>query len=303
MIFPISGVEISPLIPPLIAFLIAAISSTAGITGAFLLLPVQMSLFGFTSPAVTATNHLYNVFAGIGGPIRFKKEGRLLKPLFLYLIVGTVPGIISGVYIRIHILPNPLYFKMFAGCVMMLLGFLILLRNRRPVSENKSLANSGNDSIIDISQISFSSFRFSLLGVNYSVNMFLVVLVSFWVGVISGSYGMGGGTLNTAMLVAIFGLPIYATAGATMLCTFVSSLTGVISFTIFSKLSEISTQQPISPDWLLGSLLGIGGILGTYFGAYIQKFITPKSLRRILAVLIWMISIRYIASYLSNIFN
>ncbi|RME47061.1 MAG: sulfite exporter TauE/SafE family protein, partial [Chloroflexi bacterium] len=67
MYLPVSGVDINPILPPLIAFGVSFLTSMGGVSGAFVLLPVQVSGFGFTSPAVSATNHLYNVVAIPGG--------------------------------------------------------------------------------------------------------------------------------------------------------------------------------------------------------------------------------------------
>ena len=43
------------------AFVIAVLATPAGISGAVLLLPFQVSVLGTPSPAVTPTNLLYNV--------------------------------------------------------------------------------------------------------------------------------------------------------------------------------------------------------------------------------------------------
>src|SRR5271156_1865806 len=45
------------------AYVIAVIATPAGISGAVLLLPFQVSVLGTPSPAVTPTNLLYNVVA------------------------------------------------------------------------------------------------------------------------------------------------------------------------------------------------------------------------------------------------
>ena len=45
------------------AFLISAITTPAGVSGAVFLLPVQVSVLGVPSPSVTPTNLLYNVLA------------------------------------------------------------------------------------------------------------------------------------------------------------------------------------------------------------------------------------------------
>jgi len=53
MFFPVSGVEVNPLIPPLIALVVSTFTSMGGVSGAFLLLPFQVSILNFTSPAVS----------------------------------------------------------------------------------------------------------------------------------------------------------------------------------------------------------------------------------------------------------
>jgi uncharacterized membrane protein YfcA len=72
--FPSSGVETYIFIPPLVAFVISFFTSIAGISGAFLLLPFQMSVLGFTTPAVSATNLLYNVTGTPGGVYRYARR-------------------------------------------------------------------------------------------------------------------------------------------------------------------------------------------------------------------------------------
>ena len=64
--FPVSGVEVNPLVPLLVAFVVSALTAPAGVSGAFLLLPFQMSVLGFTSPAVSPTNLIFNVLATPG---------------------------------------------------------------------------------------------------------------------------------------------------------------------------------------------------------------------------------------------
>jgi hypothetical protein len=49
MVFPVSGVEVNPLIPPLIAMVVSTFTSM-GVSGAFLLLPFPLSLLNFPIP-------------------------------------------------------------------------------------------------------------------------------------------------------------------------------------------------------------------------------------------------------------
>jgi hypothetical protein len=60
----------------LAAFIIAAITTPAGVPGAVLLLPFQVSVLGTPSPSVTPTNLLYNVVASPGAIWRYWRQGQ-----------------------------------------------------------------------------------------------------------------------------------------------------------------------------------------------------------------------------------
>ena len=127
MYFPIANIEINPLIPPLTAFIISFFTSMGGLSGAFLILPFQVSVLGFTSPAVSATNQLFNIVAIPSGVYHYIKEGRMVWPLTWVVIIGTLPGVLIGAILRIQYLPNPNHFKLFAGLVLLYIGYRLLI--------------------------------------------------------------------------------------------------------------------------------------------------------------------------------
>src|ERR1700736_4812874 len=88
------------------AFAIAATATPAGISGAVLLLPFQVSVLGTPSPAVTPTNLLYNVVATPGALFRYWRQGQTGGKLALALIAGTLPGVVAGSIIRVELLPS-----------------------------------------------------------------------------------------------------------------------------------------------------------------------------------------------------
>jgi uncharacterized protein len=79
--FPVSGVETYILLPILVAILVSTFTSMGGVSGAFLLVPFQVSFLNFTSPSVSATNHLFNVVAIPSGVYRYIREGRMNWPV------------------------------------------------------------------------------------------------------------------------------------------------------------------------------------------------------------------------------
>jgi len=83
-------------------------------------------------------------------------------------------------------------------------------------------------------------------------------------------YGIGGGSIIAPVLVTIFGLPVHVIAGAVLLGTFITSVSGVI---FYQFLAGLYPQLSVSPDWMLGALFGSGGVLGMYIGARVQKYV------------------------------
>ncbi len=127
MVFPVSGVEVNPLVPFVVAFIISFFTSMGGVSGAFLLLPYQVSFLDYTAPSVSATNHVFNILAIPSGVYRYVREGRMLWPLSWAVIIGTLPGVFIGAWIRIVYLPNPDNFKLFVGFILLYIGWRLML--------------------------------------------------------------------------------------------------------------------------------------------------------------------------------
>lgn len=126
MFFPVSGVEVHPLVPFVVAFVISFFTSMGGVSGAFLLLPFQVSVLGYSTPSVSGTNQVFNIVAIPSGVYRYIREGRMLWPLTWAVIIGTLPGVFIGAWFRIRFLPDPNEFKLFAGIIKTILCGCVL---------------------------------------------------------------------------------------------------------------------------------------------------------------------------------
>ncbi len=290
--FPVSGVETFIFIPPLVAFVISFFSSMAGITGAFLILPFQMSVLGFVTPAVSATNFLYNVVGTPGGILRYMREGRMVWPLALAISIGTLPGVLIGYYFRVQYLPDPKAFKFFVGLVLLYIGIRLIKKSM----QKAAAGTAQQEGDFTVSNVTYSlvrmGFDFNHRRVDFSLAA--IISLSLGVGVIGGIYGIGGGAIIAPFCVAFLGIPVHTVAGAAMFGTFVTSIIGV---GIYSTV-PFYNGQTAGPDWLLGILFGLGGLLGMYLGASCQKFVPERVIQVILAVIIFVVSLRYIFQFI-----
>src|SRR3984885_9418672 len=113
------------------AFVLALVTTPAGVSGAVLLLPIQLSVLHVPSPAVTPTNLLFNVAAVPGGLLRFWHERRLASPLTWVLVAGTLPGVIAGAVIRVELISGGRAFELVAAGVLLPLGLWLAVGSQR----------------------------------------------------------------------------------------------------------------------------------------------------------------------------
>ena len=290
--FPVSGVEVNPLLPLLVAFLVSALTAPAGVSGAFLLLPFQVSVLGFTSPAVSPTNLVYNILATPGGVYRYVREGRVVWPLAWAVILGTLPGVFVGAILRVTLLSDPDAFEVFVGLVLLYFGARLLYEVERP-REGAGGAPTGGAGTVRITNATLLRVEYGYGGKTYAFGTPAVLALSLGVGVIGGIYSIGGGSIIAPFLVTVFGLPVYTVAGATLIGTFVTSLAGVTFYELLAA-TGFGAGMPIAPDWLLGLTLGVGGLAGTYAGARLQRYVPERLIRGVLGTLVTILALRYI---------
>jgi uncharacterized membrane protein YfcA len=291
VIFPVAGIKTYLFIPPAVAFTISFFTSMAGISGAFLLLPFQMSVLGFTTTSVTSTNFLFNVTGTPGGVYRYIKECRFAWPVALIIVTGIIPGVLIGYYIRITLLPDPQSFKFFVGIVLLFVAFKLIkdawAKRNGGQEQSCSLADR-----VDKVSLSLKKTRFNFKNVTHAFSTGGLLGMAFVVGIVGGVYGIGGGSIIAPFLITFFKLPVYTIAGAVLLGTFASSVAGVAFYSLIPINGSVAP-----PDWILGILFGAGGLLGMYFGAKMQKYISEKWIKLVLGIIVLIIASRYISRF------
>ena len=111
------------------------------------------------------------------------------------------------------------------------------------------------------------------------------------VGCVGGIHGIGGGAFLAPVLIGSGRKPSEV-APAALASTFVTSVCGVITFTILSLHQHIS----VAPDWPTGIALGIGGLAGGYTGARLQSRMPDVLIRRLVGVLVIAIGAYFLSS-------
>ncbi|RJR32785.1 MAG: sulfite exporter TauE/SafE family protein [Desulfobacteraceae bacterium] len=313
--FSISGVKTWVFLPPLVAFIVSFFTSIGGVSGAFLLLPFQMSFLGYTSPSVSATNQLFNVVAIPSGVYRYFKEGRMVWPLTWVVVAGTLPGVFIGAILRIACLPDPKRFKLFASGVLLYIAlrmvrdlarkvtvgqgsgeqrFRELVRSHQRKAGTKENTGTNVLPAVKVTHFNHRRLGYTFYGEQFDISIWSIFALSFVVGVVGGIYGIGGGAIIAPFFVSFLRLPVYTVAGAALMGTFVTSVAGV---GFYQGIAAFYPDMSVAPDWSLGILFGLGGMAGMYLGARCQKYVPARAIKWMLAAIIGFTALKYATDF------
>lgn len=208
---------------------VAVLTVPVGVSGAVFLLPIQLTVLNVPSPAVTPTNLLFNIVAIPGALARYRTRAPLQSPLTLMLLIGTLPGVVIGAFIRVFLIPGPQVFRLLVAGVLLPLGIWLCFPRNRVTAVPAPPTGSPRRST--------------------------TIALAAGVGVIGGIYGIGGGSLLSPILVGR-GMPIATVAPATLVSTFVTSAVGAITYLM---LAIATPGHQIGPMWTIGLAAGAGG--------------------------------------------
>jgi uncharacterized membrane protein YfcA len=231
---------------------VATLTTPVGISGAVFLLPIQLSLLGVPSPAVTPTNLLFNVVSIPGALARYRRHAPLRSTLTTVLLIGTLPGVILGAIVRVLVIPGPQLFRLLVAGLLLPLGIWLCLRTFQTPSPRPQ------------TQLSNSC----------------IVTLAFGVGVVGGIYGIGGGSLLSPILVGR-GFSLSTVAPAALTSTLLTSVAGAATYLV---LAITTAGDHIAPYWMIGLMAGLGGLCGGYLGAYLQPHLPERMLRGALGI-------------------
>ena len=241
-----------------IALAVSITTAPVGVSGAVFMVPAQLSLLGTASQAVTATNLLYNLIAIPGALLRYRSQAALWNRLARIMLIGTVPGMVVGVALRVTVLSASDAYLLVVAAVLGVLGAWLLAR---PVGDPSS---------------------------GPRLDERKVALASLAVGVIGGIYGIGGGAI-LAPILAGAGFTLAEVAPAALLTTLATSVVGFASLIVLGSAGD----SGFLPRWETGIALGLGGLLGGYIGAALQPRLPELLLRRLLGLLALAVAVLY----------
>jgi len=235
-----------------LGFAAGVLGSMIGLGGGLVVVPV-LTFFGF-SPALAASNSLFAAFSNaVASTISYAKQKRIEYSLGLKLGLLSIPGTILGALISDQITPS--LFKI-------LFGILLVASSAYIFSKRKIESKVYNAS----KQV-----------------MVLAVAASFFAGIISSLFGIGGGIVFVPLMVIAMGLSMRLAAPTSQLILLFASASGMIVHSILGH-----------PDFYQALLLAVGAFGGGLVGSRLSVEVEEKKLKILVSAVMVVAAIKLI---------
>jgi Predicted permeases len=255
--------------------LIAAVfGSIVGLGGGIIIVP-SLILFGplltgepIGHDTAVGTSLAVLIVTALASTLSYMKDKRVDFRVAWLLFVTSGPAAMLGSALTGRLAGGP--FQVAFGVFMLLMAVLLILRDRmKPSSRAWPIRRVWTDATGQAHE-----YGFALLP---------GLLVGFGVGLVSGLFGIGGGSLFVPVMVILFRFPPHVAAATSMFVIFLSSLLGS---GVKASLGEI--------DWLLAAALLPGAWVGGKLGAWIARRMSGQGLLWLLRVTLLVLAVRMI---------
>lgn len=231
-----------------LGFAAGILGSMIGLGGGIIVVPV-LTFLGFP-PTVAASNSLFAALSNaVASTISYSKQKRIEYSLGIKLGLLSIPGTILGAFLSTDVTPG--IFKILFGLVLIASAAYIFLRKKFE-SKEKTLSKQ---------------------------MIIFAIGASFFAGIISSFFGIGGGTVFVPLMVVGMGMVMKKAAPTSQLILLFASLSGVITHSLLGH-----------PDFLQAGFLAIGSFIGGLVGARLSLDIKERYLQILASVVILIVA-------------
>jgi len=259
------------------------LSGFTGVGGAFVITPALIVL-GFPANFAVGTSLAWVLGNSLIGTIRHGKMGNVDVKLGLLLLVAAIGGVEVGVRILNRARDIGLADEAVLSisiCMLLIVGIYTLsesiIRKRKL---DKMLARK--EKLPSAMRATFLSQKFQSINMpprlhfarsGVTMSLWIILAIGFFVGVLSGVIGVGGGFIMVPALVYLVGLPSFLAVGTSLFQIIFSAAYGSIQHTISGNVIIFAAF-----------IMLVASSIGVRFGASVTRYVRGVSMRIILGI-------------------
>jgi len=243
---------------------IGVLGTLIGAGGGWMIVPLLLLGFHFTPPQAVGTSLAVVFLNALSGSIAYMLQRRVLYTMGLTFAVATIPGALLGAWL-VQYLASDWFSVLFGGLLLCVAAFLFRGQQLLFLQRVK-----GSISLADLESLRSPGMR-------------LGILVSFFVGVLSSLFGVGGGIVHVPFLILVLGVPVHTATATSQFVLAITSLTGAL---VLLRHGQVHLSAAVS--------MGLGVLIGAQGGALLSSRMQSARIRSILAVVVAIFAVRMI---------
>ncbi|PSL44436.1 hypothetical protein B0H94_10847 [Salsuginibacillus halophilus] len=253
-----------------------AIGSLMGLGGGIIIVPALLMigeytswLQGITPQNAVGTSLLIMVATGLASTLAYVKQRTVDLQAGAIFFGGSGPGALVGVWLNQGLDADA--FFVYFGIFVVFVSFILMVRHRLkplPLKTDGIQRTYINDNGKE------TAYGFSILP---------AVSISFIVGMVSGLFGIGGGTLMVPAMILLFGFPPHFAVATSM---FMILLSALISSGAHALLGNV--------EWLYAVVLIPAAWFGAKLGAAFNQRLSSERLVFVFRLFLIIIGLRLI---------
>ncbi|MBF0564243.1 MAG: sulfite exporter TauE/SafE family protein [Nitrospirae bacterium] len=241
-----------------------------GAGGGFLLVPLLLLFYGFTPQHAIGTSTAVVFLNALSGTFSYISQKRIDYEIGIKFSVVAVPGVIIGAFLAQYF--NIIVFSIVFALLLLAISYILIFFREF----NLICSNSKEEPQTRVVCDSMGETH------TYCPDMSIGLGGSFLVGITSGLLGIGGGLIHVPLM-SFLGIPMHVAVATSH---FVIVLTSIFGVVIFATLKLIDLDYAI--------FLGVGSILGAYYGAKIAAKTRSDVIKAVIAVLLLLVAVKLI---------
>ncbi len=251
----------------LVFFVISTVFSMIGMGGGILYVPVLL-FAGFSFKQAPAISLILIAATSVAALFTFWRNRKVDWKLALVIDPPTdVMAFVGGYFSTL--IPEAILRSFLVG-ILVIAGTLMLRNNsHRPA--------------IEIRGRGWWWWQRSFNGVNYAVNLPLVLSATALIGILSGMLGITGGIIKLPIMVLLCGVPMDIAVATSTVMVAVTALSGLAGHAVHGQI-----------DWRVGLVLAVAAVAGGLLGSKISISMNKVRLKRMFGLIVWLVAVRIV---------
>lgn len=288
VILPTTGQDLPTLALVGIGLFVGFLGGMFGVGGGFLMTPLLNVVLSIPMPVAIGTSLAQMTGLATSASVTHRKHGHINFKMALLVIAGSYFGVKLGssiifvlkdagaVTISGTCIPATEFYVSIAYIVMLLvIGINMLIESLNALRHKAGQHEVETGIARKIRSLRVGPFIKISKDSEHRISIWIILVLGFFIGTLSGLMGVGGGFLLTPVLIYILGVPTFMAIG-----------TGLFVI-IFVSLGGTYYHAPQgNVDIVLMLLLLVGCVVGAQIGAFVSKKVAVQRIRYLFSLIV-----------------